>query len=85
MSNEYKINKLIDILKIPEDRVDDFLVELKIWIDMSRSTIELLNVCADTIGEKLPPMETGMNWVDDGLKNVSIKLQATHSKDSTSA
>ena len=75
-NKEYKINKLIDILKIPEDRLDTFLSELKPWVEMTRATLNLLDACAESIGQKMPEQETGMNWIDDGEKKITIKINA---------
>ena len=72
--DEYKIDKIIDIIKIPEDRLDAFLIELKSWAIMTKSTIDLLKICAEATGEELPRAESGMIWSDDNKNNVSINI-----------
>ncbi|MCP3683746.1 MAG: hypothetical protein GY861_13765 [bacterium] len=74
-TKSYTINKLIDILTIPEDRLDAFLPELKNWAIMTKATLDLLSVIAEATGEELPAKETGMTWVDDGDEKITIKLE----------
>lgn len=74
MSKRYTIEKITDILDIPEDRFDDFLVELKTYYELSRPWAELIKETAEISGFSVDVVPMKMVWNDDGKRNVTVKL-----------
>ena len=64
MSKEYEISKLIDLAKVPADKLDDFFIDLKQWI-LSVKLIE-------EVGQI--PIDTVMVWIDDDQHNMTINI-----------
>ena len=73
MSKEYTIEKLSDILDIPEERIDDFLVELKDWYTLGKNTKDLVDTIGVAVGEKVPA-KLKMRWIDDGKRSKRIVI-----------
>ena len=73
MSKQYKLIMLTDLFEIPADRLDDFIVELKQWVVIAKSTDEMLRTITEAIHE---PYETngGMIWIDDGKNDKKVTI-----------
>lgn len=72
----YELN-IADLLQIPEESFDNFLIDLKKWHRAARSTLNLLNTLAEATGEKdVPPAVTKMVWIDDGKHDGKIIIKA---------
>jgi hypothetical protein len=70
-NREYELITIKDIFdKVPADRIEVCMDELKISLVQAKSTVEMLEVIAEQIGEK-GTAETvcpeKFIWVDDGL------------------
>lgn len=64
-SKRYDINEVGDILKIPEDKFDDFLVSLKQWYEVGRSLSKEIGC---------DPVAAKMAWVDDGKNDMRVNV-----------
>jgi hypothetical protein len=75
---DYIIEKVGDLLKVPEDKIDLCLSELKEALATVRGIQGVADLCSEmTTGEK--PEETIIPlqrfvWHDDGKKNVNINI-----------
>ena len=60
---------------MPEDRLDACLEEFKTFLEQSRSFMEMANALADILGaDKNENVVKGFVWIDDGEKNVTIRI-----------
>lgn len=62
---EYKL-KIDDLLQIPEDRFDDFLIDLKKWHSAVRNTKKMIETIAKATALPIPKEMLSMRWIDDG-------------------
>ena len=79
MSKRYVIEKITDVLDIPEDRFDDFLVDFRSYYQMVRPMADLIKEVAKTGDIDVTVLPIRMTWVDDGEHNVTVKLSADKS------
>lgn len=72
----YHIEKLADILTIPDDRMDAFFVELRQWVDVVKGMDELAKASAEAIGlnGKVEMIAKSMDWIDDDKGNITVKI-----------
>lgn len=82
MSNVYEISTIKDIFdKIPEDRIDTCMNELKVLIKQARAMNELLSAAAESVAEIDESMRiktefpTILHWIDDGAGEVTMQYQ----------
>lgn len=68
---QYELN-IADILQIPEDRFDDFLIDLAKWHSACRNFTNLINTIAEAVGEEAPGQPAKMVWIDDGKHDGKI-------------
>ena len=72
----YRVEKLTDLFEIPEDRMDDFLVDLKAWHSLAQSVPKLLDAVGEASGVKLKATRpTFMTWVDDGRHDARVHIK----------
>lgn len=73
-SNEYRIATVVDIAeRIPADRIDAFLADLRNWALNRRRVIEAIEQLAQ------PPVELAyMIWIDDGKNDLVFQLENQH-------
>lgn len=72
---EYEITAIADLLKVPDDKLDDCLADLKIWLGVRKTYDELPDVFRELV-----TLQDTMTWKDDGIRGVSeIKINI-HSK-----
>lgn len=78
---EYKIETIQDFLKVPEDRIDDCLVEFKEFLEMLRAMYTVAEISAKTLGLDCSNEDLlrfcAFEWVDDGKRDVEINIEAT--------
>ena len=76
MSKEYKIGSLVDLLELEDDQIDRLCAELPSVIKHAKSLMELIGAVGEAMGEESPIVQalTPMTWIDDGKKNVDIKV-----------
>jgi len=72
---EYQLN-IGDILQIPDDSFDNFLIDLKKWHGAVRSTIDMLEVIAKATNQPMPTELVTMKWIDDGKHNGKVIIQS---------
>lgn len=75
MSKKYEIKNLSDIFQIPENRLDEFFVELREWVDYGRPIYELNKTLTETLGEENAQSHMQMNWIDDGKRDKKIIVE----------
>lgn len=83
MSKRYEIKKLSDIFEIPENRLDDFFVELREWVDYGRSMYEIVKIANEIAGEEVAESQIQMNWIDDGKRDKKIIVEMRNSTEET--
>lgn len=66
MVKRYELKNIGDLLNIPEDKFDEFLVDLKKWHKAARAARNMAGAIAEAAGEKLPANAITMVWIDDG-------------------
>ena len=75
---QYTIQTVGDFLKVPEDRLDACLEEFKTFLEQGRAFMafmEMANALAGIMGaDKLKNAVKGFVWIDDGEKNVTIRI-----------
>lgn len=72
---QYTIQTVGDFLKVPEDRLDACLEEFKTFLEQGRAFMEMANALAGILGaDKLKNAVKGFVWIDDGEKNVTIRI-----------
>ena len=71
---EYKLNAQ-DLLQIPEDRFDDFLVDLKKWHGAARNTIKFIETIAKASNQPMPKRLGTLRWIDDGKHDGKIIIK----------
>ena len=69
-NKEYKIEKLTDMLAVPEESIDNMLLDLKGWILMRHAT-ESIN---EVTGQCLVCTTDYMRWIDDGKNDVTASI-----------
>jgi len=78
MNKEYTIKHISDILDIPEETFDDFLVDLKTVYEVSKNHREVMLILGDesSNSEFMPQVI----WIDDGKHDTEINLRITEAK-----
>ncbi len=73
---EYEIKTIDDFLKVPADRIDDCLAEFKTWYEVTQPLESLIIEVSKTLNGGAVEMKfnRGFTWIDDGNKNIGIKL-----------
>lgn len=72
---QYTIQTVGDFLKVPEDRLDACLEEFKTFLEQGHAFMEMANALAGILGaDKLKNAVKGFVWIDDGEKNVTIRI-----------
>lgn len=74
MAKRYVIEKITDILEIPEDRLDDFMVDLKSYYQMARPMADLIKETAKVGNVDVEVLPIRMTWIDDGKHDVTVKI-----------
>lgn len=71
----YEIEKLTDILEIPEEKFDAFVEDLRTYHTMGIHMTKLLETLADIGGVKAEVIPQKMTWIDDGEHNATVYLK----------
>jgi len=80
---KYELKTLEDVVvKIPENRIDAFLVDFKLFIETSKSMVELFNdITAFTEGlDSEVPEVSKMTWIDDGKNDIGVNIEIKDQK-----
>lgn len=75
MGKRYEIEKITDILDIPAERIDDFLVDLKSYHAMHQPLKDLIKETGKVGGINVDMIPTKMAWIDDGKHDVTVYLK----------
>lgn len=70
----YTLKLMTDMYEIPEDRFDDFIIQLKKWHKETRSIKDLLETLGKTMGMELPEEYGILKWLDDGIEEGHTKV-----------
>jgi len=76
MSKKYDINNISDVLNIPLDRFDDFLVDFKHFYEVAKATCDLCDEISSDIGLKTKTLPQHFVWIDDKKHDANIYLCA---------
>lgn len=74
MAKKYKVEKITDVFAIPQDRFDDFLVDLKTYRQLGEDFSSLIDAVSDINGIKTKTIPQYMVWIDDGKHDAKITL-----------
>lgn len=73
---QYEITTIADLLQIPDDKLDDCLADLKIWIGIRKE----FNALPEFLREYLNLSDVFV-WKDDGIRGISqIRLNISKEK-----
>lgn len=61
----YKLVHIQDILDIPEESFENFLIDLQKWHSVARDTKNLIDTVSEATGIENKE-RIAMNWIDDG-------------------
>ena len=81
MSKRYTIEKITDIFDIPEDKIDDFLVDFRSYYDLGRPMADLIKEVAKTGGVDVDVLPLKMVWIDDDKHDATIILKTQEATD----
>ena len=71
----YEIRHINDIFSVPEDRFDDFLVDLKSFYTLAKPMCDLVDTTAQTVGLNVSTMPESFTWIDDGKHDATIRFK----------
>jgi hypothetical protein len=69
----YNIETIRDILDIPKDSIDDFLIDLKSWYETINNLKQIPNIMSIPEGQII--LGGVMTWVDDKKHDCKITIQ----------
>lgn len=74
MSKEYTIKQITDIFQIPEDKLDEFIVDLRAYYHCGKHLTNLIDTVAKAKGLDTKTLPQHMTWIDDGNHDASIRI-----------
>jgi hypothetical protein len=77
----YEIEKLTDILQIPEDKFDAFVEDLRTYHTMGIHMTKLLETVAEIGGIKAEVIPQKMTWIDDDKHDATVYLKPVATPD----
>lgn len=72
---QYEVEKLTDILQIPEDKFEAFLEDLRSYYTMGIHMTKLLETLADIGGVEAQVIPQKMTWIDDDKHDAHVYLK----------
>lgn len=78
MSKRYEIEKITDILQVPEESFDKFLVDLSTYYHLGKHMTTLIDEVAAVGGIKVKTVPQKFTWIDDGKHNATVSLTSKH-------
>ena len=73
MSNEYKIDSLVDIIALDDDQIDRLCAELPSVLKQVKAIKTLVDAIGDMEGiDDAMKILTPLTWIDDGECNVTM-------------
>lgn len=73
MSNEYKIDSLVDIIALDEDQIDRICAELPTILKHAKALKAFFDAIGDMEGiDEAMKIVTPLTWIDDGEQNISV-------------
>lgn len=74
-AKRYSIVKLNDILEIPPEKLDNFIVDLRAWYDLQRGIVTAMADLSKKIeGINSIQIQDGMTWIDDDKNDVTMTI-----------
>lgn len=70
----YNLVHVEDLLNIPVEKIDDFIVDLKKWHSVTKNLKNLMHTVSDATGIKSVERIT-MNWIDDGKHDGYVTIK----------
>ncbi len=75
MTNTYRIEKILDFLKVPEDRLPICLEEFATFLGVARANIALTDMLAKSLTMENTTTIQAYTWIDDGKQNITINIK----------
>ena len=81
----YVLKLITDMYEIPEDRFDDFVIQLKKWHKETKAFKDLLETLNKVTGEPMPAEYGTLKWIDDGIDegHTKVNIMQTPKKEDT--
>jgi len=73
---------MVDMFQIPEDRFEEFLIDLRQWHKIGGAFNNLAQSIGKAVGETLPDEYMVMRWIDDSKHGGDIKISIHATEDS---
>lgn len=73
-NKKYSLKLMVDMFAIPEDRFDEFLVDLRKWHKIGTGFNNVVQSVAKAVGVKMPEDYMTMRWLDDGIHDGDTKI-----------
>ena len=71
----YRVERITDIFGIPEESIDDFLVDLKSFYQLGKPMAKLVDEIAALDGLKTETVPQFMIWIDDGKHDARLVIK----------
>lgn len=71
---KYELKLMSDMLDIPEDRFEEFLIDLRKWHKVSIGFDKLFRETAKETNKAIPKDYIAMRWVDDCIHDGPVKV-----------
>lgn len=75
-SKRYDISHITDIFAIPEDKWEDFVVDLKAYYDFGHTLPQLFEEIAKAGGIAARSEMGTFTWIDDGKHKATVHIDA---------
>jgi len=75
MTNRYRIEKILDFLKVPENRLPICLEEFATFLGVARANIALTDMLAKSLNMENTTTIQAYTWIDDGKQNMTITIK----------
>lgn len=72
----YNIATIAEIETIPEDKIDDFMIDLKQWLALRKAGKEMNDMLKALSPENMVQTPDSITWVDDGEHSVDLTITA---------
>lgn len=73
-NKKFTLKLMSDMFAIPEERFDEFLVDLRKWHKIGKSFDGVVQSISKAVGEKMPDDYMTMHWLDDGIHEGKTKI-----------
>lgn len=70
----YRLKLMVDMFQIPEERFEEFLIDLKKWHSFGQKFNDLVQTIGKAVDEQIPADYMTMRWTDDGIHDGPTKV-----------